>query len=253
MLSSCPAKDVIMALSIQPLLDFLLPPLCLNCHEAVGGHQTLCPDCWKAVHFIAPPCCATCGVPFDLPVEEGTLCGECLAFPPVYKSARSAMIYDDASKRLVLSLKHGDRLHPVPAMAAWMQRAGETILAAADVIVPVPLHRWRLFLRRYNQAALLAQALGRQCGKPVGVDALRRVRATPSQGHMNREQRKKNVAGAIRLNARHSEKIKGKNVVLVDDVLTTGATANECTRVLLTAGAAAVDVLTLTRTRGFRS
>ena len=241
------------AFGLQRLLDFLLPPLCLNCHEAVGGHQSLCPECWKKVHFISQPCCATCGVPFDMTVEEGTLCGECLAFPPVFKSARSAMIYDEASKRLVLSLKHGDRLHPVPAMASWMQRAGDALLTAADVIVPVPLHRWRLFSRRYNQAALLAQALGRHTGKPVGVDALRRVRATPSQGHMNREQREKNLAGAIRLNPRHSEKIKNRNVVLVDDVLTTGATANECSRVLLAAGASAVDVLTLTRTRGFRS
>ncbi|MDD5587120.1 MAG: ComF family protein [Alphaproteobacteria bacterium] len=234
----------------QSLLDFLLPPLCLNCHEEVGGHQSLCPACWKAVQFISPPCCSCCGAPFDVPVEEGTLCGECLAFPPVYNRARSAMIYDDASKRLVLSLKHGDRLHPVPAMAAWMQRAAEAFWPAADVIVPVPLHRWRLFARRYNQAALLAGTLGRIVKKPLGVDALTRVRATPSQGRMNREQRKKNMAGAIKLNPRYTGKIKGKNIVLVDDVLTTGATVNECARVLLAGGASSVDVLTLMRTRG---
>jgi ComF family protein len=241
------------AFRLTNLLDFLLPPLCLNCHEPVGGHQTLCPDCWTAVQFIAPPQCSRCGVPFDVPVEEGTLCGECLASPPVYGRARSAMIYDEASKRLVLSFKHGDRLHAVPAMALWMQRAGEEFWAAADVIVPVPLHRWRLFARRYNQAALLAQALGRITGKPVGFDALRRVRATPSQGHMNREQRKKNLKGAIVLNPRCAGWIEGKKVVLVDDVLTTGATVNECCRVLLASGASEANALTLMRTRSLRA
>jgi ComF family protein len=237
---------------LNAILDFLLPPLCLNCYEPVGEHQTLCPSCWKAIHFTAPPCCARCGLPFDVPVEAGTLCGECLTSPPTYTSARSAMIYDEASKRLVLSFKYGDRLHVVPALAGWMQRAGESFLADADMIIPVPLHRWRLFLRRYNQAALLAQALSRNTGKPVEIDCLQRRRATKSQGKMNREKRKQNVKNAFCFTHRGIDKIKGKNIILIDDVLTTGATVNECSRVLLEAGAERVDVLTLMRTRSFQ-
>ena len=234
-------------------LDWLLPPLCLCCQEPVGGNQTLCPACWKGIHFIAKPYCACCGAPFDVPVEAETLCGECLAFPPVYAKARSAMIYDDASKKLVLSFKHNDRLHPVPGLATWMQRAGSEFLEQADLIAPVPLHRWRLWMRRYNQAALLALELGRLTNKAVGVDVLLRVRATPIQGHMNREARQKNVAGAFRINPRAANKVTGKNIVLVDDVLTTGATVNACASILNKAGAAKVVVLTLAKTRGFRS
>lgn len=238
-----------MVFSVRQVLDFLLPPLCLKCHGPVGSHQTLCAACWREIQFIAPPCCVACGMPFDVPVEGDVLCAECLTTPPVYRQARSAMIYDDASKGIVLGFKHGDRLHAVPAMATWMHRAGASILEQADVLVPVPLHRWRLWRRRYNQAALLAQALGKSTGKPVGVDVLRRGRATLVQGHMRREQRIKNLAGSINVNARQTGIIKNRRVVLIDDVLTTGATVNECSRVLLKAGAAAVDVLTLSRAR----
>ena len=188
-------------------------------------------------------------MPFDVPVEDGTLCGMCLDRNPVYDRARSAIVYDDNSKRLILSFKHGDRLHHVPAMAAWLARVGEELIAQTDLIVPVPLHRWRLFKRRYNQAALLARSMAQLVKRPVGVDVLCRVRSTPSQGKMNREERRKNVKGAIIVNSRYMEKIKGKNILLVDDVLTTGATVNECARILQAAGASSVDVLTLMRTR----
>ena len=233
------------------ILDLLFPPLCLNCDSAVGGNQTLCPACWKAIHFIAPPWCAVCGAPFEVPVEPNTVCGECLAFPPDFTRAHSAMVYDDASRRLILSFKHSDRLHPVRAMADWMRRNGAELWQTADIIIPVPLHRWRLFKRRYNQAALLAQELGKLLNKPVAVDALQRIKATASQGHLNREQRRQNIAGAFRLAPRTD--VKGKTVVLVDDVLTTGATVNACSRVLLKAGATAVYVATLARTRAYRS
>jgi len=209
--------------------------------------QTLCASCWKAIHFIAAPYCARCGAPFDLPVEVGTLCGACLEHEPVFTSAHSALIYDDASKPIILKLKHGDRLHPVPALANWMVRAGDDVWERIDLIVPVPLHRWRLLKRRYNQAALLAQAIGKQVGKPVCVDALIRVRQTSSQGHLGRKERHENVAGAF--TARAGSALAGQRVVLVDDVLTSGATVNECARVLLCAGAAYVHVVTLARTR----
>ncbi len=245
-MSLAPPAPARRASLFERALDFLLPPLCLKCDTPVGGDQTLCPDCWKAIHFITAPYCARCGTPFDMPVDAGTLCGACFEEPPVFAMARSAMVYDDASKPLVLSFKHGDRLHYVQALAAWMLRTGTEIWTKPDiVIVPVPLHRWRLFRRRYNQAALLAQELGRQTGLPTSVDVLHRIRATPTQGHLNRQQRRQNIAGAFQVMRRAA--VAGKVVVLVDDVMTTGATVNECARVLCAAGATEVHILTLAR------
>ena len=229
------------------VMDFLLPPLCLKCERPVAQNQALCASCWKELHFVAAPFCACCGAPFDLPVEEGTLCGGCLAEAPVFAKARSALIYDEASRDLVLRLKHADRLHPAPALANWMTRAGADLWEQADLIVPVPLHRWRLLARRYNQAAVLALAMGKQTGVPVSVDLLRRVRPTVSQGHLDRKARAANVVGAFALGA--EGEAKGKRIVLVDDVLTSGATVGECAKVLLKGGAAQVSVVTLARTR----
>jgi ComF family protein len=157
------------------------------------------------------------------------------------------MIYNDGSRRLVLAFKHADRIDAAPAWGEWLARAGADLLADADFLVPVPLHHRRLISRRYNQAALMAQALGRTSGLPVVVDALRRVRATPSQGRMNRSQRERNVAGAFAVRASRQESIRDARIVLVDDVITTGATLTACIRPLLHAGAANVDVLTLAR------
>ncbi|HEU0117134.1 MAG TPA: ComF family protein, partial [Alphaproteobacteria bacterium] len=165
--------------------------------------------------------------------------------------ARAAMLYDDASKRLILSFKHSDRTHTSRALASWILRAGQDFMAETDAIIPVPLHRWRLFKRRYNQAALLAVEIGKRAGKPVWADGLMRLRPTPIQGHLNRKQRHANVHAAFALNSRHAEHIKGKNLTLIDDVLTTGATVNECSRVLLKAGAASVRVLTLARVKNY--
>ena len=229
-------------------LDLLLPPLCLMCDQDVGGAATLCPDCWKQIHFIAPPLCGCCGASFDIPASEGMLCGSCLTDPPSYKSARAAMLYDDASRKLVLGFKHGDRTYAARALAAWMHRAGD-FLADADALIPVPLHRWRLFRRRYNQSAILARQVGAMAAKPVWMDGLHRIRATPSQGHRKRKERQENVRGAFTVPAARREAVQGKTLVLVDDVLTTGATVEECTRVLLAAGAKQIHVLTLSRVR----
>lgn len=231
-------------------LDFLLPPLCLSCDAPTAAHRTLCAACWGQIHFIAPPVCTSCGAPFDVPIGEDALCAGCIAEPPDFTRARAPMLYDDFSKRLVLSFKHADRIYPAPALAGWMHRAGAEFWPAADFIAPVPLHRWRLFKRRYNQAALLAQELGRIAQKPVLIDVLTRKRTTPIQGHFNRKQRQANVKGAFKLNARYRKRIKDKTIVLIDDVLTTGATVNECARVLLRAGAKEVNVLVLARVKG---
>jgi ComF family protein len=232
-------------------LDILLPPLCLACDAPVTNQGALCAACWSGIHYIAAPYCAGCGAPFDAPVGDGEICAGCLTHPPAFAAARSAMLYDDASKRLVLGFKHGDRTHMARTLALWMQRAGQEFWNDADCLTPVPLHRSRLFKRRYNQAALLAKSLGAVTQKPVLPDGLLRMRATPTQGHMNRKERQANVKGAFAVNPKHQERINGKTVILIDDVLTTGATLNECSQTLLDAGAKSVKVLTLARVKGY--
>jgi ComF family protein len=182
-----------------------------------------------------------------LPQASGAqACGECVRQPPAFDRARSAFRYDDASKGLVLSFKHGDRPGLARFFAPWLARAAGPLLAEADLLVPVPLHRWRLFQRRYNQAALLAQALARLAPGRYDPALLRRVRHTPPQGHLGRQARRDNVRAAFRL-GRPPERIAGRRILLVDDVLTTGATIGACAELLKRSGAASVDVLTLAR------
>jgi ComF family protein len=185
------------------------------------------------------------GLPFPHPMGDGALCGTCARRRPSWDVARAVLRYDKNSRRLLLSFKHGDRTHLGGAFGRWMYRAGGEMLAGADLIVPVPLHWTRLFRRRFNQAALLAHAIRAAGGPPVAPDWLVRRRRTPSQGLLGPAARERNVRGAFTL--RRSRTVKGKRVVLVDDVLTTGATAEECARVLRRAGAASVGVLTLAR------
>ncbi|CAO3376816.1 ComF family protein [Azospirillum argentinense] len=229
------------------VLDTLLPPRCLCCGGAVDRQGGLCAPCWSGLTFIAPPACACCGTPFDFALEGEPLCGACIAEPPLFARARAVLAYDDGSRPLVLGFKHGDRIHAAGAYGAWMARAGAELLADADLLAPVPLHRLRLFRRRYNQAALLAQAAGRQAGRPVIPDLLVRRRSTPSQGGLDRSGRRRNVKGAFAVRPGLESRVAGKRIVLVDDVLTTGATLSECARVLLRAGAERVDALTLAR------
>jgi len=227
-------------------LDLLLPPRCLSCGATVATSGTLCATCWRGITFLAEPCCACCGYPFAFDVGAGGLCGACVSAPPEFDRARAAMRYDEASRPLVLALKHGDRLHLAPSLAQWMRRAGGAFMGEADLLVPVPLHWTRLFARRYNQAAVLALAIAKAGGPPVSADCLIRRRRTPPQGRKNAAARRRNVAGAFAL--RRPAEIAGKHIVLIDDVLTTGATVAECARVLKRAGAARVEVLALART-----
>ena len=229
-------------------LDLLLPPRCLGCGEVIERQGGLCSPCWKQLTFLGAPWCACCGHPFEFAIgNQDTLCGGCLAKPPPFRRARAVLSYDDASRPLVLGLKHADQTHAAAAFAAWLARVGAEVLGDADLIAPVPLHRWRLFHRRYNQAALLAQGLGRLTGAPVMTDLLQRSRATPTQGGLNRAGRQRNVKGAISLRPGREAHSRGARIVVIDDVMTTGATVGECARVLLRAGAAQVDVLTLAR------
>lgn len=228
------------------MVDAVLPPLCLSCGDPVADVGTLCPGCWEKLSFLSNPQCAACGHPFDFDPGPDALCGHCMAEPPPWRRARAVFRYDAASKPLILRFKHADRLDGAPAFARWLARAGVALIDDADLIAPVPLHRWRLLARRYNQAAVLAGALGRLTDRPVMPDLLRRVRHTPVQGHSGREERARNVRGAFALKDGAARLVAGKTILVVDDVLTTGATVGECSRVLARYGAT-VDVLTLGR------
>jgi ComF family protein len=226
-------------------LDALLPPQCLSCGELVAEPGVLCPTCWERIDFIAPPLCARCGVPFEVEAGPDVLCGGCLRAPPRFIRARAVFIYADPGKTLILRFKHGDRTDMAPAFARWMARAGAELLADADLVAPVPLHWTRLLTRRFNQAALLANGIAALAGRTAAPRLLVRRRRTAPQGQMGRDARGRNIRGAIAV--RDPLQVRERRILLVDDVLTTGATLNECTRVLLKAGAAAVDVLTLAR------
>ncbi len=227
------------------LLDAVLPPQCLSCSAIVDTPGQLCGTCFGRFTFITPPHCGVCGLPLDQTVTEDLICGACVADRPVYGRARAVFIYNEHSRPLVLKLKHGDRTDMAVHLAKWLCRAGAEILAGADLLAPVPLHRWRLLMRAYNQSALLARAVGGLAAIPVAADTLVRIKRTPPQGGLSRRERQRNVAKAFAV--RESRDIVNKRIVLVDDVLTSGATANACALALIQAGAKAVDVLALAR------
>jgi ComF family protein len=228
-------------------LDALLPPLCMACHGLTAEAQAFCATCWGKLNFITPPCCAACGLPFDYAVMDGALCGACIEARPVFIEARAALSYDDESRAVILPFKSADRTDFTPAFARMMLGAGGALLQKSDVIVPVPLHFSRLFARRYNQAALLALSLAKAVKKPARLSALIRTRRTPSQGVLHRSERQRNVARAFAVPGSQKKHIEGRAVLLIDDVLTTGATANACAKALLSAGAKEVRVLALAR------
>jgi ComF family protein len=235
------------------LLDALLPPRCLTCEAEVTEQGTLCAACFGTLSAITAPFCARCGVPFAHAGEAaegdaaGLLCAPCRDRPPPFREARAALRYDAGAKRLILPFKHGDRTDLARPLARQMARAGAALLARAEVIVPVPAHWRRLIRRRYDQAALLARALGAMAGRPVVPDMLRRTRATAPLGEKGARERDLAVAGAFAVSRRGAARLAGRQVLLVDDVMTSGATARASAAALLAAGAAAVDVLAAAR------
>jgi ComF family protein len=232
----------------QVALDFLFPPLCIQCRQHVGDAGSLCAKCWSAISFIEGPICATCGLPFDAPVFEESRCAACYADPPSFDRARAVMRYDDASKESILAFKHGDRIELVPSFARWMARTGRDLIVETDLIVAVPLHRTRLWSRRYNQAAELARSVAHHSRTRFEPVLIERVRHTPSQGDMpSASARRRNVAGAFRLAPGTVEQVKGRTILVIDDVLTTGATVDACAQILKRGGAKAVYVLALAR------
>ncbi|WP_254070224.1 ComF family protein [Acidisphaera sp. L21] len=226
-------------------LDAVLPPQCLTCDMAVQAPGQMCSACFRATEFVTEPCCQQCGTPFSSAQQGGVAkrCDPCTQDSPPWRQGRAALRYDNQARRIILPLKHGDRVEMARALATHMARAGATLLREADVIVPVPLHRWRLLTRRYNQSALLCHELGRIAGRPVVADALVRTRATASLAGKTKRQRAQTVSGAFAVRPTRQARLAGQRVVLVDDVLTTGATATSCTVALLAGGAARVDLL----------
>jgi ComF family protein len=232
---------------LRHALDAALPPLCPSCREPLGDGAGLCAACWSKLSFIEKPYCARLGIPFTYDPGPGLLSMEAIAAPPAYDRARAAVRYDDTARALVLSFKYGDRLDLAPMMGQWMARAGRELLKDADALVPVPLHWRRLWSRRFNQSAALAGGISKSAGVPVLHDTLKRVRATPQQVGLSKTERADNVQGAFRVPPAHKPDVAGRRLVLVDDVLTSGATVDTCARALLRAGAAHVDVLVFAR------
>ena len=227
-------------------LDIALPTMCVACREPVDG-EGVCAECWSKLLFIAPPFCPRLGIPFIYDPGPELLSMEAIANPPAYSRARAAVRYDEVARTLVHALKYQDRTDLAPAMGRWMARAGQELLAEADILVPVPLHWRRGWSRRYNQSGALARVISRQSGVKLASKALRRIRATEQQIGKSRSQRASNVQGAFKVAIDRSADIWGRRVILVDDVLTTGATVDACARALLRAKAASVDVLVFAR------
>jgi ComF family protein len=234
-------------------LDLLLPAQCLACRELVGEPGRLCSRCFAEAHLLAAPLCRVCGLPLagltgiSGKPELDLTCARCLSDAPEYDRARAVFAFGDVAKRLVHDLKYHDRLEGRASFGEWLARAGAEFLADADLLVPVPLHYLRLIRRRYNQAALLAGAVSRIAGVPALPLALKRVRPTQSQTGLSAQARARNVKGAFTVRKSFAARLKDAHIVLVDDVLTTGATADACARTLKKAGAREVSVLTLAR------
>ena len=238
---------------LRALCDFVLPPHCVVCEASTSGESDpwVCPGCWVSVKFVRPPVCAQCGTPFQAPVEAiGAVnhrCGRCVTRPPHYERARAVGLYEGTLREVIHAMKYRPVFGLVRPLAEllcgwfsvyWGRRV-------PDALVPVPLHRLRLRRREFDQAQALAGELGRQVGVPVWSDTLTRHVSTRSQIGLSAVERRRNIRGAFRVEPRRS--CRGKSLLLIDDVYTTGATALECARVLKRAGAARVDVYTVAR------
>jgi ComF family protein len=227
----------------------MLPPHCAVCDNPVQASGQLCSECFGQTYFISAPFCSRCGVPFTSAGQGGSkaLCPSCETSPPIFGMARAGLRYDEQTRRLVLPLKHADRVELATILAPMMARAGSELLARAEVLVPVPLHRHRLFHRKYNQAAILALATGRLAGRPIWPDALIRTRRTAPLDDKSPEERAREVTGSFQVRASRMKAVSGRRVLLIDDVMTSGATANACATALLDAGVVSVDVLVAAR------
>lgn len=230
----------------QKTVNLVLPPQCLSCRARLAD-QGFCAPCWCELGFIEAPLCDQLGIPFDYDPGDGIVSAAALASPPSYARARAVVRYDEVARKLVHRFKYKDGLEGAPLLAKMMRRSGRQLIDECDIVIPVPLYRSRLWTRRYNQAAILALDISRQTHLGYEPQLLDRVRKTKSQVGLNAAQRRRNVSGAFAINESAFERIGGKRVLLIDDVITTGATIEACSRVLLDGGAEVVNVLAFAR------
>lgn len=235
-------------MGMQAALQLLYPPQCISCQAPVQTDFGLCADCWRETPFISGLVCDQCGVPLPgQDTEERVLCDDCIMIARPWDRGRAALMYRDNGRRMVLALKHGDRMDLVRPASAWMTRAAHPILTPRMLVVPVPLHWTRLFRRRFNQAALLSRAIAKAAGLDHCPDALVRTRTTGSQDGKTRDARFANLVGAFRVPSAREKRVEGREILLVDDVMTSGATFAAATEALFAAGARSVSVLGLAR------
>ncbi len=233
--------------------DLLLPPVCVNCHEPVCDHGVLCATCWRDVAFITPPVCDRLGLPLHVSGDDGdgpAISTAALRNPPVFRRARAAARFSGVMRHLIHGFKYSDRHEAAGMFARLMQAAGAELLRDADVLIPVPLHRRKLYQRRFNQSAVLAQILSRLTGIPADCATLLRTRHTASQAGLSQAERPANVSGAFAVRSGFASKIMTRRILLIDDVITTGSTLNACAQALLDAGAAQVDCLAIAMVAG---
>lgn len=226
------------------LLNFLIPPICPICHKRTENIG-LCPECFSKLEFIGTQKCSICGQPLDALVPGLAICGRCLKEPPYFHQAEAVFKYNDIIKKLILPFKHSNHIELTELFVKWMSSNSYEMISKNEILVPVPLNWKRLLKRKYNQSALLAQRLAKTYKKAYAPLTLKRVKFTKSQGHLSPKDRKKNVTGVFIV--KYPEQIQGKSILLIDDVFTTGATVNECAKILLKSGAKSVDVLTIAK------
>lgn len=234
-------------------LDVVLPPLCLGCGTRIMAHDALCPACWRQIDFVRPPLCDRLGLPMPFDTGGRMVSAAAVSDPPDFDRARAVAHFDGLMRQLVHAFKFHDTHNARRLFGRWLAEAGRELLSDADILVPVPLARWRLLTRRFNQAQILAAEAGRLAGKPVKPFALARIRSTAHQIGLTRAQRSRNVAGVFRVPASELATISGKAIVLIDDVITSGATASAAAKALKRAGARRVDVLALAIVSGVHS
>jgi len=235
----------------RPIIDYALPPRCPACGVIVSDSLAFCADCWGSIDFIGDPLCATCGL--ELPyaaIGDEVRCGGCLAEEPPFDRARAVMRYGEVGKTIAHRLKYSRRVSLARVMAAHMARliaAGEGAGQRAAILLPVPLHRWRIWSRGFNQAALIAGHMAKRSGVPMRTDLIRRTVNTPPLHSLGPGARRKAVRGAFALSPGARETIRGKTIILIDDIWTTGSTASACARLLKAGGAARVEILCWSR------
>jgi ComF family protein len=236
--------------ALRQIVDFALPPRCASCGAITADPHSLCLSCWQSLTFLGEPCCMRCGHPFEYGSGDGAECGRCLAEEPAFDRARAAVAYGEVARKMALKLKYGGRPGVAVTLGGFMARHLRDVGLEGALLVPVPLHRWRIWKRSYNQSALIASALSRRTSIPASLDLLRRSKATPPLRGLGRRERALAVRGAFDVRDDAKPSIRGRRIVLVDDVFTSGATADACARALKRAGAGSVEVLCWARVVG---